>query len=74
MPPSVRPCIVCGSEEVRRVARVMTGGGLTGTAFLALRWGEISSVGRFETHVCRKCGHAELYLTDPETLDKLRAD
>ncbi|MGI0131487.1 MAG: hypothetical protein ACREDK_00075 [Thermoplasmata archaeon] len=72
MPATVRPCPACGSEDVRRVVRVMTGGGITGTAFLALRWGEISSVGRFEAHVCRKCGHAELYLSDPEALEKLR--
>ena len=43
-----------------------------GSTFLALRWGEISSVGRFEAHICRKCGHTELYLADVEALDKLR--
>lgn len=50
----------------------MTGGGAAGNTFLALRWGEISSVGRFEAHICRKCGHSEMYLADPDALDKLR--
>jgi len=72
MPAPVRACPVCNSEDVRRIPRLMTGGGMTSSTFLALRWGEISSVGRFEAHVCRKCGHAELYLADPEALDKLR--
>jgi hypothetical protein len=71
-PVPVRACSVCASEDVRRIPRLMTGGGATGTTFLALRWGEISSVGRFEAHVCRKCGHTEIYLADPEALDKLR--
>ena len=71
-PAAPRPCPVCGAEDVRRVPRVMTGGGVTGNTFLALRWGEISSVGRFEAHICRRCGHAELFLADPNALDKLR--
>ncbi len=71
-PGALRPCPLCGSEDVRRVPRVMTGGGATGRTFLALRWGEISSVGRFEAHICRRCGHADLFLADPEALDKLR--
>lgn len=54
--------------------RVMTGGGVTGNTFLALRWGEIASVGRFEAHVCRKCGHSTLYLADTDALDKLRTE
>lgn len=73
LPPTApRPCPLCGSEDVRRVSRVMTGGGATGNTFLALRWGEISSVGRFEAHICRRCGHTEMYLADPSALDKLR--
>jgi hypothetical protein len=51
----------------------MTGGGMTASTFLALRWGEISSVGRFEAHICRKCGHTEIYLADPDALDKMRS-
>jgi hypothetical protein len=74
MPAPVRACPVCGGEDVRRIGRLMTGGGATGNTFLALRWGEISSVGRLEAQVCRKCGHAELYLADPEALDKLRTE
>lgn len=72
MPAPVRACSACGNEDVRRIARVMTGGGAAGNTFLALRWGEISSVGRFEAHICRKCGHSEMYLADPDALDKLR--
>jgi predicted nucleic-acid-binding Zn-ribbon protein len=74
LPALLRACPDCGNEDVRRVPRVMTGGGMTGTTFLALRWGEISSVGRFEAHVCRKCGHTTFYLADPEALDKLRTE
>jgi predicted nucleic-acid-binding Zn-ribbon protein len=72
MPVPVRACTVCGGEDVRRIARLMTGGGMTANTFLALRWGEISSVGRFEAHICRKCGHTELYLADPDAVDKMR--
>jgi predicted nucleic-acid-binding Zn-ribbon protein len=74
MPATVRACTVCGNEDVRRVNRVMTGGGMSGATFLALRWGQISSVGRFEAHVCRKCGHTELYLADTEALEKLQTE
>lgn len=70
----LRACSACGNEDVRRVSHVMTGGGTTGRTFLALRWGEISSVGRFEAHICRKCGHTELYLTDTDALEKLRTE
>ena len=52
----------------------MTGGGVAGRTFLALRWGEISSVGRFEAHICRKCGKTELYLSEPDTLEKLKSE
>jgi predicted nucleic-acid-binding Zn-ribbon protein len=69
-----RICAVCGNEDVRRVPRIMTGGGAGGSTFLALRWGAISSVGRFEAHVCRKCGHAELFLADPDALERLRTE
>ncbi len=74
VPAPTRACPACGSEDVRRIPRVMTGGGVGGQTFLALRWGEISSVGRFEAHICRKCGHTTLYLADPEALDKLRTE
>lgn len=74
MPAPVRACPACGGEDVRRIPRVMTGGGATGNTFLALRWGEISSVGRFEAHICRKCGHTALHLADPDALDKLRTE
>lgn len=73
MPAPVRACPACGAEDVRRIPRLMTGGA-NASAFLALRWGEISSVGRFEAHVCRKCGHTALYLADTEALDKLRTE
>lgn len=69
-----RTCPACGNTDIRRVRRISTGGGLTGNTFLALRWGEISAVGRFEALVCRKCGHAELVLSDPEALDKMRSE
>ena len=52
MPVPVRACTVCGSEDVSRIPRLMTGGGMTASTFLALRWGEISSVGRFEAQIC----------------------
>ncbi len=74
MPAPPQPCPACGNEDVRRIPRVMTGGGAGGGAFLALRWGAISSVGRFEAHICRKCGHTTLWLTDPEALDKLNSE
>ena len=35
---------------------------------------EISSVGRFEAHVCRKCGHTEMYLADTDALEKLKTE
>jgi predicted nucleic-acid-binding Zn-ribbon protein len=69
-----RPCPMCGNTDIRKVRRLSTGGGLTGNTFLALRWGEISAVGRFEALVCRKCGHAEIVLADPEALDKMRVE
>lgn len=74
MPVTMRPCPACGSDDVRRVPRIMTGGGATGTGFLALRWGQISSVGRFEGHICRRCGHTTIHLADVEALDRLRTE
>ena len=65
---------MCGQAEMRRIRRLSTGGGLTGNTFLALRWGELSAVGRFEALICRRCGHTELILADPEALDKIRSE
>ncbi|MGC2035314.1 MAG: hypothetical protein WA761_07725 [Thermoplasmata archaeon] len=74
MAPNPRACPICGNEDVRRIPRLMTGGGAGGTTFLALRWGAISSVGRFEAHVCRKCGHTDVFLADTDALDQLRTE
>lgn len=64
-------CPRCGSADVRRVERLGTGGGYGGTTYLAIKWGVVFPEGRFEAHVCRSCGYAELYLADPADLDRI---
>ena len=66
-----RACPSCGSDELRHVERLDTGGGMGGGTFLALRGGHVSSLGRFEALICRRCGHTQLFLSEPADLDKL---
>lgn len=69
--PRLGACPRCGSLDVRRVDRLATGGGYGGLTYLAIRWGPFLASGRFEAHICRACGHAELYLANPADLDRL---
>jgi len=69
--PPLGPCPRCGNRDVRRVLRLETGGGIASETYLALRWGQVTARGTFGAYVCRGCGHTELYLSNPEELDRI---
>lgn len=56
---------------MRLVNRQGTGGEYGGMTFLALRWGAVLPTSRFGAFVRWACGYTELYLSDPEELDRL---
>ena len=68
--PTPQSCPKCGGNDMRLVDRLETGGGYGGMTFLAVKWGPFLSTGRFGAFICRKCGFTELYLSDPEDLDR----
>jgi predicted nucleic-acid-binding Zn-ribbon protein len=69
MPP--RACPRCGGKDLRRVDELGTGGGYGGMTYLAIKWGALQAKGRFGAYICRACGYTELFLVDPEDLDRL---
>ena len=58
-----KKCPKCGSKDIKRLEKVLTGGGLLGSEALGTSmnfWGSISS--HFEAFVCAQCGFTEFYM------------
>jgi len=70
--PLPRSCSQCGGSDLRRVERIWTIPGRSGTTSFSLDT-EFDGYSKspFKAEICRACGHAEFYLVNPADLDRM---
>lgn len=70
---ATKRCVKCGSRRIFYSSAIMDRG--SGNVAMPLAIGRADAisaheVGQFEVYVCRRCGYSEMYVKNPEELEK----